>query len=136
MPQKPLQNILYVDDANDIAELAKLTLESIGGYTVEICSNGRDALRLMSRRVPDLILLDVMMPVLDGPGTLAEMRKNPKLARVPVVFMTAKVHSNEANQYTALGAVDVITKPFDPMLLSSRVDAIWRAVNTSYPSTN
>jgi CheY-like chemotaxis protein len=125
--QKPLQNILYVDDANDIAEIAKLTLESLGGYTVEICNNGRDALRLMSTWIPDLVLLDVMMPILDGPGTLSEMKKNLKLARIPVVFMTAKVHSNETNQYSELGAADVITKPFDPMMLCDRVDAIWRA---------
>lgn len=127
MSQKPLQKILYVDDANDIAELAKLTLESLGGYTVEICNNGRDALRLMSTWIPDLVLLDVMMPVLDGPSTLSEMKKNAQLARIPVVFMTAKALSNETNQYSETGAVDVITKPFDPMTLCDRVEAIWRA---------
>ena len=120
-----LKKILHVDDDGDIQEVARLTLEAIGGFTVETCSSGQDALDRAPGFAPDLILLDVMMPQMDGPTTYARLRAQPAMAKVPVIFMTAKVQSHETQQYLDLGAVGVITKPFDPMALSDQIRSIW-----------
>jgi len=122
-----LQRILYVEDEPDIQAVAKLALEMVGGFTVKVCSSGEEALREAVAFAPDLILLDVMMPGMDGPSTLKALRALPELAQVPVVFMTAKVQPAEVAHYKTLGARDVIAKPFDPMTLASRVRAIWEA---------
>jgi len=120
-----LKKILYVEDEPDIAYIARLALETIGGFEVFVCENGGKAVREGPGYGPDLIMLDVMMPEMDGPATLKELRKNPLLARTPVVFMTAKVQPAEISIYKELGAIDVIPKPFDPMTLAERVRAIW-----------
>lgn len=120
-----LQKILFVEDDPDIQMVAQLALEAVGGYTVHMCSSGAEALAVAEQFAPDLILLDVMMPGMDGPTTLAELRKKPALAHIPVIFMTARVQRHEVEQYLALGAADVISKPFDPMTLSAQVAAIW-----------
>ena len=120
-----LQRILYVEDEPDIQTVAKLALEMVGGFTVKVCSCGEEALREAVAFAPDLILLDVMMPGMDGPSTLKAMQALPELADVPVVFMTAKVQPAEVAYYKSLGARDVIAKPFDPMTLASQVQAIW-----------
>lgn len=120
-----LQKILFVEDDPDIQMVAQLALEAVGGYTVQMCSSGMEALAVAEQFAPDLILLDVMMPGMDGPMTLTELRKKPTLANTPVVFMTARVQRHEIEQYLELGAADVISKPFDPMTLSSQVAAIW-----------
>ncbi len=120
-----LQRILYVEDEPDIQAVARLALEHVGGYTVEVCSSGKEALEKLPQFKPDLILLDVMMPGMDGPTTLQALRKLPEGAAIPVVFMTAKVQPQEVEQYKQLGAVDVIPKPFDPMALPERLRGIW-----------
>lgn len=120
-----LTRILYVEDEPDIQTVARLALETLGGFTVQICSSGDEALRRSSSFEPQLILLDVMMPVMDGPSTLKMLRALPQFAGTPVVFMTAKVQPSEVAHYLELGAVDVIAKPFDPMTLSTQVQAIW-----------
>jgi two-component system OmpR family response regulator len=122
-----LEKILHVDDDGDIQEVARLTLEAIGGFTVETCSSGQEALDRAPGFAPDLILLDVMMPRMDGPTTYSKLRAQPAMAKVPVIFMTAKVQSHETQQYLDLGAVGVITKPFDPMALSDQIRSIWAA---------
>ena len=114
-----------VEDEPDIQEIAQLALEAVGGFQVKICSSGREALRDAPSFAPDLILLDVMMAKMDGPSTLAQLRLIPQLARTPVIFMTAKVQPHEVEQYQQLGALDVISKPFDPMALSDTVREIW-----------
>lgn len=124
-----LQRILYVEDEPDIQAVAKLALEMVGGFTVKICSSGDEALREATAFAPDMILLDVMMPGIDGPATLKGLREQPALSQVPVAFMTAKVQANEISQYKSLGALDVIAKPFDPMTLADRVRAIWETRN-------
>jgi CheY-like chemotaxis protein len=121
-----LGKILYVDDEPDILEIVKLALERIGGFEVEVSANGKEALERISEVSPDLILMDVMMPGMDGPTTLAEMRRNPQCKHIPVIFITAKVQSLEIGQLRQLGALDVIAKPFDPIELSSQIEAIWR----------
>jgi two-component system, OmpR family, response regulator len=120
-----LQRILYVEDEPDIQAVAKLALEMVGGFTVMLCSSGEEALREAAAFAPDMILLDVMMPGMDGPSTLRALREQAALAAVPVAFMTAKVQPQEVALYKSLGARDVIAKPFDPMTLADQVRAIW-----------
>ncbi len=122
-----LQRVLYAEDEPDIQAVARLALEMVGGLTVKICSSGDEALREGPLFAPELILLDVMMPGMDGPGTLRALRLVPALAGVPVVFMTAKVQPQEVAHYTSLGALGVIAKPFDPMTLAEQVRALWTA---------
>lgn len=122
-----LESILYVEDDLDIQQVVQFALEALGGYRVTLASSGRQALDAAAADPPDLVLLDVMMPDLDGPSTLALMRKVPALAAVPVVFITAKVQASEIEHFKSLGAVDVIAKPFDPSTLATRVQAIWVA---------
>lgn len=116
-----LQNILYVEDEPDIQAVAKLALEMVGGFMVKTCSSGEQALLEAEAFMPDMVLLDVMMPGMDGPSTLKALRERSLLAQVPVAFMTAKVQSPEVVHYKAL---DVITKPFDPMTLAAQVRAV------------
>ena len=120
-----LERILYVEDEPDIQAVARLALEQLGGFTVELCSSGAEALEKVPLFKPDLILLDVMMPGMDGPSTLQALRGLPETQGCPVVFMTAKVQPQEVEHYRQLGAVDVIPKPFDPMALADKVRAIW-----------
>jgi CheY-like chemotaxis protein len=120
-----MNRVLHVEDEPDIREVAKLALEEVGGMTVEMAACGPDALVKAPAFAPDLILLDVMMPGMDGPATLLELRKNPLTASIPVIFMTAKVQSHEVARYKELGAIGVIAKPFDPMTLADQVRALW-----------
>lgn len=120
-----LVKVLYVEDDADIQMVAGLALGTLGGLTLEICSSGKEAVEKIVAFQPQLILLDVMMPGMDGPSTLAELRKIPQFTETPVIFMTAKVQPGEVASYKALGAVDVIPKPFDPMTLAAQVNAIW-----------
>jgi CheY-like chemotaxis protein len=121
-----LQRVLYVEDDADIRTIALLALETVGALEVKACSSGAEALEAAKTFEPHLLLLDVMMPGMDGPTTLAGLRKMPLTANVPVIFMTAKVQASEVEQYKALGAVGVISKPFDPMTLASQVEDLWR----------
>jgi two-component system, OmpR family, response regulator len=120
-----LRTILYVEDDLDIQAVVTMALEVVGGFAVTVASSGRDALLATEGTTPDLILLDVMMPDMDGPTTLAHLRERPGLVDVPVVFITAKVQATEIEYFKSLGAVDVIAKPFDPVTLASQVQAIW-----------
>src|SRR6185295_14804561 len=115
MTGSQLQRILYVEDEPDIREVAKLALEVVGGFTVELCASGEEALASLSRFAPDLILLDVMMPGMDGPTTLQALRSVPRAQHIPAIFMTAKIQPQEILQLKHIGALDVIPKPFDPM---------------------
>jgi CheY-like chemotaxis protein len=120
-----LNRILYVEDEPDIQMVAKLALEMVGGFTLAVCSSGTEALEQATAFQPQLLLLDVMMPGMDGPTTLENLRKLAQTAHTPAVFMTAKVQPGEVAHYKTLGAIDVIPKPFDPMNLANQVRAIW-----------
>jgi len=120
-----LKRILYVEDEPDIQMVAKLALEMVGGFTLAVCSSGAEALEQATAFQPQLLLLDVMMPGMDGPTTLENLRKLAQTAHTPAVFMTAKVQPGEVAHYKTLGAIDVIPKPFDPMNLANQVRAIW-----------
>jgi CheY-like chemotaxis protein len=121
-----LNRILYVEDDADIRKIVSLSLESIGDYTVAACGSCADALQVVEEFDPDLLLLDVMMPDVDGPGTLRELRKCDHATNAPAVFITAKVQAGDLANYRRLGVVDVIVKPFDPMVLSARIAEIWQ----------
>lgn len=120
-----LTRILHVEDDRSIQAVAKVALEAVGGFTVLSCASGQEALDRVQGFAPDFILLDVMMPGMDGPQTLARLAALIDLERIPVVFMTAKVQPAEIEEYRRLGARDVIIKPFDPMQLAAQVRRIW-----------
>jgi CheY-like chemotaxis protein len=125
MNKAVLQRILFVDDEVAIQEVARLALEDVGGFTVEVCSSGQEAHAKGIVFAPDLILMDVMMPGMDGPATLNALRGTTAMSATPVIFMTARTQADERAEYKALGALDVIPKPFDPMTLADQVNVIW-----------
>jgi len=125
MTSPVLTRILLVEDEDDIRTITRISLQSVGRYEVEACATGEDALERLEGFQPDLILLDVMMPGLDGPGTLEALRRRSRVPLPPVIFMTARAESWEIAHFKALGALDVIAKPFDPMTLSLAVRTIW-----------
>lgn len=109
--------VLLVDDEEDIRKIGSLSLEAIGKFEVSVASSAREALRLAEQEHPDVILMDMMMPEMDGLAALRELQAIPHLRAIPVVFVTAKVQTAEAQKYLALGARGVVPKPFDPMTL-------------------
>lgn len=123
-----LKRILYVEDEPDIQAIAKIALEAVGGFELKVCSSGEEALAHAVSFAPDLLLLDVMMPGMDGPTTLKALKELPELANTPAIFMTAKVQPTEVEEYKKLGAIDVIAKPFDPMTLSDQIKTVWKQI--------
>ena len=113
--------LLHVDDEPDIREVVEISLALDSVFTTRNCGSGEEALTVAADWQPDIILLDVMMPLMDGPATLAGLRDNPKTARIPVIFMTARAQTRELDRFRALGAVGVIAKPFDPMTLATSI---------------
>lgn len=116
--------VLYVDDEPDIREIAEIALNLDAGMIVETASCGEEALVKAIAFRPDVILLDVMMPVMDGPTTLEKLKARGDTQAIPVVFITARAQSRELERYRTLGAAAIISKPFDPMLLAAQVRAI------------
>ncbi len=113
--------ILYVDDEDDIREVAVMSLELDSGFEVRACASGPEAIELAREWIPDLILLDVMMPGMDGPTVFQHLADMPQTASIPVVFITARTQKHEVDHFLALGARGVIAKPFDPMALAGDV---------------
>jgi CheY-like chemotaxis protein len=118
------KKILFVEDEPDIQTIAKMSLEMIGGFNVCLCSSGVEALQKALDYRPDLMLLDVMMPGMDGPETLRQLLLIPELAAIPAVFMTAKVNAQEISKYYSYGAKAVIAKPFEPLKLPEQIQAV------------
>ena len=116
--------VLIIDDEDDIREVAALSLESVAGWDVLTASSGAQGLAMAAREKPDAILLDVMMPGMDGPTTVRELKKNPATARIPVVLLTAKVQASDKKRFADLGVEAVLPKPFDPMKLSDQIAGI------------
>ena len=133
MTSRPLTRILLVEDDPDIQMVASLALSRIGGFEVRISGSALEALREAPGFDPDLILLDVMMPGMDGPAALAALRSLPATAGTPVIFMTAKIQPHEMAQYRKLGSAGVIAKPFDPAALAQRVRELWREYHDGSP---
>jgi CheY-like chemotaxis protein len=118
---------MHIDDEPDIREVVELSLRLDPELTTRSCASGSDALSEVDDWSPDLILLDVMMPVMDGPATLARLREKHTSAEIPVVFMTARAQPRELEYFRSLGAAGVIAKPFDPMTLSVSVRGYLKA---------
>lgn len=116
--------LLIIDDEEDIRKVARLALVHLGGMEVAEASNGPDGIAAAAALKPDGILLDVMMPGLDGPDVLGRLRADPATAAIPVIFLTAKAMGSEIARLRSLGAAGVLTKPFDPATLSAQIRAI------------
>jgi two-component system, OmpR family, response regulator len=127
MPERPLQKICYVEDDDDIQRIARLALERIGKMQVEVVSDPTKAIEAMLAFQPDLVMLDWMMPVMDGPTVFKRMREQAGLQAIPVVFITAKASPRELEELRELGAAGVISKPFSPKDLPEQLRTIWRA---------
>lgn len=124
----PLRTILYADDQPDLRLIVQTALGLTEGLTVLTADSGEHGLKLARELQPDLLLLDVMMPGLDGPATLKQLRADPAIAHIPVIFMTAKAMPHDILRFRAMGASGVIAKPFDPMELYGQVLSIWQAM--------
>ncbi|ATB41890.1 hypothetical protein CYFUS_007366 [Cystobacter fuscus] len=116
-----IHKVLLVDDEDDIRTIGQVSLSRVGGWQTVLASSGADALTKAAAERPDLILLDVMMPGMDGPTTLARLRAQEATAATPVIFMTAKIQKQEMARYLELGAVGVIGKPFNPLTLPADI---------------
>lgn len=115
----PKTKVLYVDDEDDIREVAAMSLELDPDFEIRTCASGPEALDTAPGWSPDLILLDVMMPGMDGPETLAALRSDTRTQGIPIVFITARTQTSEVARFMALGAAGVIAKPFEPMDLAA-----------------
>jgi len=118
------KRVLVIDDEDDIREVAEATLELTEEWEVLTANSGARGVAIAEAMKPDAILLDVMMPDMDGPATLAELQRNPATKEIPVIFLTAKVQAADRRRFTELGVRGVIAKPFDPLLLGEQVREI------------
>ncbi len=126
MADTELKHILYVDDEPDMRMLVQLTLENMGGIKVSLCESGLDAVEMAQTGTAQLILLDVMMPDMDGPAVLKEILNNPKTANIPVFFLTGRSAPEAVASYKDMGAKGVLSKPFDLVTLPDQVRSLWK----------
>jgi CheY-like chemotaxis protein len=133
-PSRPCRRILVVDDDAGIREVTQVSLEMVGGHEVMTAACGHDALAQARREQPDVILLDVMMPGLDGPATFERLQAEPSTREIPVILLTAKLQSADRARFVALGVRAVLSKPFDPMMLPGEIAAILGWSNVPGPS--
>lgn len=126
-----LKNIVCIDDEPDILELISLTLQTVGEYKVSAFLSSVSALNSIDVLDVDLIIIDGMMPEISGMEALIEIRKKPQFEKTPVIFMTARVQPKEQQEYLDLGAISVISKPFDPMALPEQIQNLWEEHHTS-----
>jgi len=121
MDKQPVERVLYVEDDPDIRAVAELALVDVGGFEACLCESGGEALERVDEFYPDLVLLDVMMPGMDGPQTLRALQDRPGGLSAPAIFMTARLQPEEIEEYRSMGAIGVIPKPFDPMTLGDQI---------------
>lgn len=114
-------HILIIDDEDDIREVAALSLEAIAGWKVCCAASGGEGIAVAREQQPEAILMDVMMPVMDGPSTFREMQKLPEIANIPVLLLTAKVQGVDQRRFADLGVAGVLFKPFDPLTLAEQI---------------
>jgi CheY-like chemotaxis protein len=126
MAARKLRHVACVDDDADILMITRFALEEVSGLIVTDFHGPRAALEGLATVKPDLILMDVMMPSMDGPTTMKKLREQEGLRQTPIVFMTARVQPHELKEYLALGAAGVICKPYDPLTLADSLEDIWR----------
>lgn len=122
-----IDKILMVDDDSYIRKIAEISLRKVGKWSVQLASSGKEALELVQEDTPDLILLDVNMPELDGPATFARLKQGISTAGIPVIFLTGRVLAEEVEEYRRLGVAGVINKPFDPMKLPDEIRRLLNA---------
>ena len=125
MPARPLNRICYVEDDEDIQRIVRMSLERVGGFTVRVVGDPMLAIDAITEFKPDLVMLDWMMPGMDGPTLFKQMRENAATRELPVVFITAKASPRELDELRSLGAVGTISKPFAPKDLPGQLKEIW-----------
>jgi CheY-like chemotaxis protein len=125
MPATPLKRICYVEDDEDIQRIVRMTLERVGKMTVEVVGDPTMAIEAMTAFKPDLVMLDWMMPKMDGPTLFRQMKLRPETSSLPVVFITAKASQHDLEELLKLGAAGAISKPFSPRDLPDQLRAIW-----------
>jgi CheY-like chemotaxis protein len=123
-----LKKILYAEDEPDVQTVVELTVQTMSDYEIKICDNGKILLDCVRDYNPDLILLDVMMPEMDGTTTFKHLQENEDTKRYPVIFMTAKAQLHEVEQFKEMGAIGIITKPFNPITLCDEIKSIWETI--------
>jgi CheY-like chemotaxis protein len=125
MPATPLNKICYVEDDEDIQRIVRMSLERVGKMTVEVVGDPTQAIEAMKKFAPDLVMLDWMMPAMDGPTLFKAMKQQPETRALPVVFITAKAGQRDLDDLMKMGAVGTISKPFNPRDLPDQLRAIW-----------
>jgi len=128
MPTRPLDKVLYVEDDEDIQRIVRMSLERVGKMSIDIVSNSLQAIDRMKAYKPDLVMLDWMMPEMDGPTLFRKMQEDPEVAPLPVIFITAKASPRELEELVRLGAKGTISKPFSPKDLPDQLRALWHAI--------
>ncbi len=128
MPAQPLQRICYVEDDEDIQKIVRMSLERIGKMSVQVVGDPMLAIEAIKAYKPELVMLDWMMPGMDGPTLYRKMKETPEVSGLPVVFITAKASQKELDELRALGAAGTISKPFSPRDLPAQLQAIWRSL--------
>lgn len=129
MSVKELKKIILVEDEEDIRIIAQIALEDIGGFSVHYCSSGQEAIQDIETVLPDLILLDLMMPMMDGVATLRKIRQKKEMQIIPAIFLTAKTMGDRDNFINEPGVIGVIHKPFEPTTLSDDIRKLWNKHN-------
>lgn len=128
MPDRPLNRICYVEDDEDIQRIVRMALERVGKMTVAVVGDPTQAIETMAEFRPDLVMLDWMMPVMDGPTLFRQMKLRPETRSLPVVFITARASQRDLDELKGLGAAGIISKPFSPKDLADQLRAIWTAL--------
>jgi CheY-like chemotaxis protein len=128
MPDRPLNRICYVEDDEDVQRIVRLSLERVGKMTVAVVSDPTQAIATIAEFRPDLVMLDWMMPVMDGPTLFRQMKLRPDTSALPVVFITARASQRDLEELKSLGAAGTISKPFSPKDLPEQLRAIWAAL--------
>jgi CheY-like chemotaxis protein len=118
------RHILIIDDEEDIRQVAALSLEMVAGWNVTMANSGANGIQTAAKEKPDAILLDVMMPGMDGPTTFLELQKTPETAGIPVLLLTAKVQGADQRRFAGLGVAAVLFKPFDPLTLADQISKV------------
>lgn len=121
-----LQHLIYVEDEPDIQSIVKLALETLGNMSVDVFSSGEEALKHAPDLSPQMVLLDVMMPGMDGPATMTALKSLPNYGSLPYIFITAKNRPEEVKDLMNMGAFRVLPKPFDPLMLATELKSLWR----------
>ncbi len=119
-----VRRVLIIDDEDDIREVASLSLEATAGWTIYTAPCGRDGIKVALKEKPDAILMDVMMPEMDGPTTFKQMRQIPEINHIPVILLTAKVQGVDQRRFAGLGVAAVLFKPFDPLTLAAQISDV------------